>query len=203
MAISEDIKEVLEEIGTSLTIHYSNGDTVTGLYVDPEGYPEQSTLFTRMFLKVGSLPADTPVVNGDIVEFGSTFHIVTNLVPTAFENDVVEKIAMFYRCNVVVDLFSHSDSPAYDGNYDKVAEWTQVGTSVPVCMVEKQLTPLPEISEDIYLTGSVTNLVYLPAVYSIKRGDRVVENGRNFLIETVGRYELDGILVCGVTEDHR
>lgn len=204
MSIAGDITDVLKEVGTALTIHNPDGSTVTGWYVDPTAYPDQSTLFIRMFLKSGSLSADCPVVNGDVVEFGGTYYLITNYVPTMFENAVVENIAIFYRCNVFVTVETHSDSPGYDVNYDKLPEWTELGTSIPATLLEKQLTPLPEITENIYLTGSVTNILYISANYALKRGDRITTaSGSVYMIETIGQYELDGILVCGVTEDHR
>lgn len=204
MSIANDIKEVLQEVGTALTIHRSNGDTVSDIFVDPTAYPDQSTLFIRMFLRSGSLSADTPVRNGDMVEFGGTYFLVTNLVPTHFENDIVENIAVFYRCNQTVEVFKHVDNPGYDANYEKLSEWTSLGADVPACIVEKQLIQTPDVENEAYLSDSITNIVYLSSVYEVARGDRVsVSNGRNYMIETVSRYELDGIFVCGVTEDHR
>jgi len=204
VAISDDIKDVLEEVGTALTIHRPGELPVTGWYVDPESYPDQSTLFIRMFLKSGSVAATCPIANGDIAEFNGTKYLVTNHVPTMFENDVVENILIFYRCNVLVTVETYNDSPGYDANYDKLPEWTSLGTDVPVCMVEKQLIPLPETVEDIYLTGSVTNLLYISAYYALKRGDRITSAAGNvYMIESIAEYELEGILVCGVTEDHR
>jgi len=204
VSIATDIKEVLEEVGTALTIHRANGDTVSDIFVDPTTYPDQSTLFVRMFLKSGSLAADTPVRNGDMVEFGGTDHLVTNLVPTSFENDTVEMIAMFYRCNVRVELFQHTDNPGYGSNYEKLSEWTSLGADIPATFVEKQLIPVPDVENEAYLSDSVTNILYISSAYPITRGGRVVVSGGNkFMIETISRYEIDGILVCGVTEDHR
>jgi hypothetical protein len=203
VAISDDIREVLEEVGTAITINSNSETPTTGWYVDFESYPDQSTLFVRMFLKMGSLAATCPAINGDIVAFGGTTYLITNHVPTMFENAVVENIVIFYRCNVLGTIENHSDTPAYDANYERTSEWVTVGTDIPICMVEKQLLPNPEISEDLYRTSSITNIVYLSDQYPVLRGDRITVNGNPFLIETVGVYELDGILVCGVTEDHR
>lgn len=204
MSIADDIEEVLQEVGTALTIHHPDNTVTTGLYVDPEGYPDSSTLFIRMFLRSGSVAASAPIDNGQLVEFGDCFYLVTNLVPTMFESASVEQIAIFYLCNVQADLFHHLDAPSYDSNYAKLPEWTSLGTAVRGCFIEKSLLPLPEIKNDTYLTGSITNILYLSADYDMKRGDRIVlANGDRFMIETVSPHELKGILVCGVGEDNR
>ncbi len=204
MTIADDIKEVLAEVGTSLTLHNPDGSTVTNLHVDPSAYPDQSTLFVRMFQQLGSLAADTPVGNGSIVEYGGIFYIVTNFVPTMFENAVVENIVVFYRCNTTVDIFTHNDAPGYDASYNKLPEWTPTATTLRACFVEKRLLESPEIEASVYSTGNVTNVLYIPAVNPVKRGDRITTpDGVNYKIEHVSRYELDGVQVCGVGEDNR
>ena len=48
--IGDDIKEVLVELGSTVTIHNSDLSTVDAGTIDSEGYPDHSTLFTRMFM---------------------------------------------------------------------------------------------------------------------------------------------------------
>jgi|GEM_PF-4735281 hypothetical protein len=204
MTIANDIKEVLEEVGTAMTLHHPDGSATTGLFIDPTSYPDQSTLFIRMFARRGSIAADSPVQMGDIVSFSGTYFLVTNLVPETFENAVVENIALFYRCNVVGSVLEYSDNPQYDENYERLSPWKPIAENIRACFVEKALVQDDTMMEGVMSNTQGTMILYIPAIYKAKIGDRwQCSDGCNFKILQVNAYELDNVLVCMADKDDR
>jgi hypothetical protein len=204
MTIGSDVKEVMEELGTALTIYNRDGTTVTGEYVDFETYPKHSTLFTRMFMYSGAMAYDSVIEKGDIVSFSGFFFIVTNKVASFFENDSIENAVVFFRCNVIGDFKKYEDTPEYDANYDRIAGWALIAGSVKCCLVDKRLTTDPENHAEIATISSDVLILYVSAIHDIKVGDRLeISEEEIFQVDTVSKYEIDNVLVCQMSKDDR
>ena len=99
--IGEDIKDVLQELGTPFKIIHVNGDSVEGESLDYEMYFEQSTEFIRQHCYSGDFQYDTEIVQGDLIEFDSKKFLMMNVKRTLFENEVVDYSNFFVETNVL------------------------------------------------------------------------------------------------------
>lgn len=203
MTIAEDVAEVMDELGTVLTIHNSDG-TITEEHVDFESFPDHSTLFTRMFIYSGTMASTSAIVMGDIVSFGTLFFIVTNKIGSNFENDLIENTVIFYRCNVIGSFKRYNDNPGYDADYERKPDWDVIKSDVRACLVEKKLTTELEDHLDVSAVSNETNVLYVSAVNEIKVGDRwELTAEERFRIDSISRYEIDNVFVCQISRDNR
>ena len=98
--IGEDIKDVLQELGTPFKIIHVNGDEIDGESLDYEMYFEQSTEFIRQHCYSGDFQFDTEIVQGDLIEFDSKKFLMMNVKKTLFENEIVDYSNFFVETNV-------------------------------------------------------------------------------------------------------
>ncbi len=204
MAIADDVAEVMQELGTALTIHNSDGTTTTGEFVDFETYPDHSTLFTRMYIYSGTMASTSVIEKGNVVSFGNLFFIVTNKIGSYFENALIENTVIFYRCNVIGNFKRYNDNPRYDDNYEREAEWELITSDVHGCLVEKKLTTELEDHLDVASISNETNVLYVSAANQIKIGDRwELTADERYRIDSVSKFEIDNVLVCQVSKDDR
>jgi hypothetical protein len=99
VGIGADIKDVLQELGTSLTIYKRSGAVITGEFIDYEHYFEQSTEFIRQWSYSGDFQYDTQAEEGDVLYFDGNFYLLMNLKRTLFENEPVDCSGFFILCN--------------------------------------------------------------------------------------------------------
>lgn len=119
--IGEDIKDVLQELGTPFTIIHVNGDSVSGESLDYEMYFEQSTEFIRQNCYSGDFQFDTQIVQGDLILFDNKKFLMMNVKKTLFENEVVDFSNFFVETNVL-GRFSKSFETR-DSSLKKVTIW--------------------------------------------------------------------------------
>ena len=98
MTIGLDIKEVLREVGNTITIIRDSGN-ITGEYTMFQSNAQVTKPFIREFFLEGWLSYDTEAVVGDIVEFvvmGDRY-IVMNKSPKMLENVIYQYDGVFYK----------------------------------------------------------------------------------------------------------
>lgn len=186
MTIGADIKEILKELGTSVTINRYDGTTVTGEYVDHDNYPEHSTEFIRQFFITATFAHDTVINSGDYLEFivSGKFYLVTSKSPQLFENAVNSFIGACYLCNTTGTIQRYSEG-ARDAQYRLSPSWSNISANVRGLMVDNPYEN--EINEEHNFEFLEThNFLYISGNYDIQKGDR-------FYISSTEYYKVDYI----------
>ena len=204
MSIGEDIKSVIQELGTPITILQRDGSTVTGEYIDYDNYYEQSTEFIRQFCYSGDFQYDSVAIPGDIIQFSTQNLMLMNKKHTRFENDVVDSSCFLIECNNF-GKFLRSVNTRNVTTKKLTAAWsTIVKDSLYGLLISRKAE-----NEEI---GGLSNIIekytlFVPAGTTILPGDRWFPS-RTVLTEyyevlTVDTYRFDGILTIGLIEDSR
>ena len=207
-SIGNDVKEVLIELGTKFEV-YSSGITsdpyVIG-YLDYEGYPDQSTLFTRMFSLIATIAYDTTAEVGSIIRNvrQNTHHLVSNKVATLFEDEVIEHQLYLFLCNFVGSFSHFSDSPEYDEEYNRIEPWEPYLIDVRGCLVDATMITNVDISEQGFAVRDHKYICYVSDVFEVELADRLaLATGQVFQINAISRYIIPGLKCLGLSEDKR
>ncbi len=171
--IGDDIKSVLEELGTTATVTRFSGTVLTEK-IDFENYPTHSSEFIRKFFLTATLSYDTAFQLGDPISFSGMNGIITNIAGADFEDTLVDQTAAVYRCNVrgVVKRYVESVNPT---TYVKELDW-QVATGNPTSFYALQYENkfgFEEIfHENMQAFGKEQHVVICPTGLDVKAGDR-------------------------------
>lgn len=207
MPIGEDIKDVLSELGTSLTIYKWPGPTTIVERVDQEFYPTQSTEFIRMFYSSISLPFDTQLKSGDLVEIVGTYFICTGMSPSTFEDSVVDYTASLFRCNCVGRLERYDQREGWDSSYNKRRTWYTVENNLHALQYENRYGQRQYIEDDVIPVNIQGNLLFLDTHVSPEIGDRwypdATDYERFFRVSAIDRLRLDNVSICVLEDDKR
>lgn len=172
MSIGQDIKDVLEELGTSLFIYKLPSATVITEKCDHEFFPTHSSEFLRQFFSSATLPFDTQLRSGDLVQVMGTHFLCTGILGSSFENGVVDKIATFYRCNTIGKLSRYRQSAEFGTDYVKERNWVDIYTNVRALQYESPEHQRHSIEEHVVATTVEGTLCFLPGYVVPKLGDR-------------------------------
>jgi len=206
--IGADIKEVLQELGTTTLIYRTNGSTFSELG-DIEAYPEHSSEFTRQFFSLLTLAHDTNARNGDIIESSGTFYVATNVIPSYFEDGVVDNSISLFKCNVngVLKRPSVTTDPT---DYVQRTVFTIKApnpSSIRALEYENKFNAGPVFAEETQFFLRERHILVLPGGIDAAVGDRwypvYTDTTKYFRIETVDVYRFPGCMICGLTEDTR
>lgn len=205
--IGIDIKDVLEELGTSLTIYKWPGPTTILESIDHEFYATHSSEFLRMFFSGVTLTYDTQVLPGDVVEAMGYWFICTANFPSYFENEIVDYTAVFYRCNVFGTLQRYNPNAGWDANYNKLTNWSPVQTGVRAVQYENRFDQKQYIAEDVMALTMEGNLLFLPSYVSPIEGDRWIPDAADvntfFRVGAIDTLRLDNVSICTLKDDER
>jgi len=203
--IGEDIKEVLEELGTTITITRPDGTTFIekGDLVD---YPTSSTEFIRQFFSTLTLVYDTRVIAGDIFKAVNKYYLVINSTPSSFEDELVDFTVSVYRCNV------HGRIKRLTETRDPVTKltipvWSEVGNAVRALQHESRLGNELVLEENLVGLSMFQHSLYLPSYMDIQIGDRWYpmesSDTEYYRIYGIDKKRLESVFVCGLKEDTR
>jgi hypothetical protein len=134
--IGDDIKDVLQELGTPFKIHKVDGTVIVGEYLDYGHFYDSSTEFIRQFVYSGDFQYDSKVDYGDIISFDGKFFLVTNVRATLFENSTVDHSNFFVWCNKI-GWFGKETKVRDPQTMENTILWQAVHSDVPAVMVEK------------------------------------------------------------------
>lgn len=206
--IGIDIKDVLDELGTSLTIYKWPGPTTISEKIDHEFYPAHSSEFLREFFSTITLSYNTAVVPGDVIEAMGIFFICTANFPSYFEDSIVDWTATFYRCNCFGELQRYNQDGGWDADYKKIRNWLPVESeSIHALQYENKFDQKQFIEEDIIALAVEGNLLFLPSYVSPKKGDRWVTNTSDssiyYRIASIDTLRMDNISICSLKDDER
>lgn len=205
--IGEDIKEVLQELGTTVVISRASGSTYSEAG-DLESFPTHSSEFIRQFFFILTLAYDTDAQNGDSILSHGTNFILTNIVPSWFEDEKVENEAALYKCNVngALKRFTSTTSPTYI----KEKTWAVVDTnpaSVHALQYENKYGMEPMFAEDTQHFLKEKHVLILPAGLDLKVGDRWYPDSTvdtiYYKIDSIEARRLSSCPICALTEDNR
>lgn len=207
MAIGQDIKDVLEELGTSLSIYKYPGPTIIEEVCDHEFFSTHSSEFLRQFFSGITVPFDTQLLSGDIVAAMGYHFLCTTLAPNNFENAPVDYTAVFYRCNVLGKLDRYPQNATFDANYVKTRTWTTIHDNVYALEYENQFDQKHVIEEDIVAITQKGHLLYLPSHVEVEEGDRWYPDRtvatKFFRVSTIDTFRLDNVSIATLNDDTR
>lgn len=202
--IGNDIKEVLEELGTSSTIYKYDGSVFLEK-VDFTDYPTNSSEFIRQFFATLTLIYDTVLQPGDIILISGTYYLVTKIATSSFEDSLVDNTAAVYRCNVNGSLKRLSQ--VRNANYINVDTWTTVKEPLRALQYENKSGNELVMEQDITGLSKESHAVFLPIHVPVKVGDRWYPNYQvtteYYRVATIDNRRLDNISIVGLQEDTR
>lgn len=205
MAVGDDIKDVLVEIGTSFRVLRPNSGELDAEYLDYEMNRQVTKPFIREYFLEAVFPHDTITVGGDVIQFvtdGRVF-IVMN---TTFENlfDLpIGKEAVLYKCNVSGELLRPSGE-VFDTNYRRSTDWTLVTGNCFALLTEKMFGTDLVQDEELAQIGVEAQVLYIPSNVGAQPLDRYqAASGEYYKIEEIEIRKFDGVDVCHIAEDTR
>ena len=209
MAFGLDIKHVLQEVGTAVHIKgRTSGETdIDGGYLDYEMNRQVTKPFVREFFLEASLPYDTVILAGDVVEFQdgtSRRFMVMNKTPENFENEGVIYEIVLHRCNVSGELFRPSGEVPNATTYQRQTVWQLVRGECYGLLTDRLFGTDLIQDEELGQIGIESQVLYLPHSVGARVLDRYRPvSGEYYKIETVSIRRYDNIDICYVSEDTR
>ena len=207
MPIGEDIKDVLEELGTSLSIYKYPGPTIIQEVIDHEFFTTHSSEFLRQFFSGVTLCYDTQLLSGDVVKVGDTFFLCTTLAPNNFENEPVDYTGVFYRCNVLGKLSRYLQNADFNANYVKERTWVPIHTDVHALEYENNFDQKHIIEEEIVAITQTGHMLFLPSHVAVEEGDRwfpdMADPTSYFRVTQIDTLRLDNVSIATLNDDMR
>jgi len=202
--IGDDIREVLEELGTAATV-YRLGGSVFSEKLDIETYPDSSTEFIRQFFATATTTFDSNIIAGDTVLVNGIYYLATNIQSSSFEDAVVDNTVALYRCNCNGTL--RRLTIVRDENYVEVPTWTPLYTQVKTLQCEDRFGNEMILENDVMAFVAQKLSLYIPAGYPVKIDDRwqpnYLDHTEYYRITTIDKRRLSNVLICGLKEDSR
>ena len=199
-----DIKDVLEEIGTSYTILRPNSGELGTEYLDYEMNRQVTKPFIREYFLEISVPYDSNLIGGDVIQFsdGRRF-LVMNLTPENLFNEAIGKEGVLYKVNVSGELLRPSGE-VWGTSYQRVTAWETIKTPCYALLSEKLFGSDIVTDEELGQIGVEASTLYIASEVGVQPLDRYVfASGEYVKIEQIHRREFDGVDLCHVSEDTR
>lgn len=201
--IGEDIKEVLEEIGTPFTIVGKDSDE----YLLFKENRQATKPFIREFFLQADLSYDTEAITGDVVILTpqSIPYIVMNKTGIELEGVVYKYSTVLYKANVSGEILHPSGEVRDLHTYQKRTAFDLVTSGEYALLTEAPYTGA-DLEEGAYGQVSVKNKVmYIPQSSGIEVNDRFQPSSGEFykVITISTRMFGAGIVFCELEEDTR
>lgn len=200
MSIGPDISEVFDELGTAITIHKPDGTEISEK-VDMEFSIQASSPFLTQFILNGTFVYDSEVAPGDVLsDDDGTRYIVAALNPSRFENEIVVKECVLYRCNVLGDLKErHNVREGVHYNTDWVVVESDIyalltGLPDDKILSSKDYGEFPSSEMTLHLSGNVD--IQVKQRFELVSGEKVEIIG-------VEPRRLNNLTLCKVRTDER
>lgn len=202
MSLGDDIKGVLQELGTPLSIYKLGQSVITGEYVDAEHYFDSSTEFVRQNCFSGDFQNDSVVSEGDLITFDNRWFLMLNVKRNLFEGSNVINSNYFIECNCYGDFKKYTETRAADTTLTKV--WAERYADVHALIISNN-SNIEDHGDSDFVIGRKT--LYTQDYANVVVGDRwypdVANSKEYYRIETIDRYRYKDILVCSLIEDSR
>jgi hypothetical protein len=201
MTLAADLKEVIEEIGTSVTIIRAAGD-ITGEYIYTKINKQVTKPFIREFFLEAWIASDSQAVAGDVLELsdGRRF-IIMNKTPSMFEDAIYRYDSVLYKCNVLATLQRPTDTRT---NYTINTTFATIDSAVNALITESLYGNELDTDEELALLGLTSEDCYVPSTVGVEYLDRFwISATEYYQVEVVKkrRYENVDLIILG--EDTR
>lgn len=208
MSVGDDIKEAIADVGSTYTIVRDVGD-ISGEYGLLEFSSQVTKPLTIESFRRSTIGYDTQVVTGDVVEFdiiGDRF-LVTNMLPELFENAVVQKEAVLYKCNVSSGELLRPSGETWDDpmdQYHKETAWEVIKDNCDAMQVAALYGNDLETENELALLGLQKDEVLLSHSVGAQVLDRWQPNsGEYYMVSTIETRRYPDVDVLIVEEDRR
>lgn len=203
--IGDDIKAVLEELGSSTTIYKYGGTTITEV-MDLETFPTSSTEFIRQYFGVLSVAYDSAIAPGDIVFINNCYYLVILTDRMFFENAPVDITVPACRCNVYGSL--KRLSTVTNADYIKVPTWTDVTVEpLRALQYEDKSGNFQEIEGHLMSFNKEQHSLLLPVFVPVQVDDRWYPSHSNlnefYRISSIDTRRFENVSICALEEDTR
>lgn len=205
MTIGLDIKEVLREVGNTITIIRDSGN-ITGEYTMFQSNAQVTKPFIREFFLEGWLSYDTESVVGDIIEYDvmGDRYILMNKSPKMLENVIYQYDGVFYKTNESCDIFRPVEDEDYPDDYHRGTIWNLIKASADVLITSPLYGSDLDSDSPIGMLGIEMHEMYVPTSIGVQALDRVrVSTHEYYEVKTVKPRRYDGVDVVELSQDTR
>jgi len=203
MGIGEDIKSVLQELATPITIYKPNGTVITGEFIDYDMYYEHSTEFIRQNAYSGDFQFDTQATFGDVIEMNGIFCLLLNRKDTLFEQEVVIANAFLVQTNCLGKFSRKSEVRV---NMEKTGIWVAIHDNVRGLQLDSARRPDLEVNNKLYVENPEPYL-YTSQYADVRVGDRWYPDRTDptecFRIVNINKRSFEKCLRLALTIDNR
>ena len=205
MTIGPDIREVLDEVGTSYTILRDTGN-VTGEKTYYQSNSQVTKPFIREFFLEAWFPYNTQAVGGDYVQLLTTGEIflVMNKTAQMFEDAVIKWDVVLYKCNVTIDVLRPVEPDSWDSDYRKLTSWSYIKEQKYALITTPLYGHDLATDEELGYLGLEVHEMYAPISLGIETLDRIkLTSFEYFRVETIKPRRYEGVNVYEIGEDSR
>ncbi len=133
MSIADEVRAVLQEVGSAATVRQPNGVVSATDYIDDNSHSEHTNPSVRAFFIDLNIQHPTQVTVGSTVSWGTTELLITSMSPQMFENEVVEYVASGYIVNTRGSFWEPDQEADPDtDDYDSPPEWAELYTGLEI-----------------------------------------------------------------------
>lgn len=201
MTLAADLKEVITEIGTSVTILRAAGD-ITGEYVYTKINKQVTKPFIREFFLEAWIASDSQAIAGDVLELsdGRRF-IIMNKTPSMFEDAIYRYDSVLYKCNVLATLQRFTETRT---NYTVSIVPVTIDSAVNALITESLYGNELDMDEELALLGLTSEDCYVPSTVGVEYLDRFwISATEYYQVEVVKKRRYDGVDLIILGEDTR
>jgi hypothetical protein len=205
MSIGPDIKEALQDVGTSFTILLPIPITESEKLVS-KGNSQATKPFIREFFLEATLAYDTQAISGAVIKATASAipYLVMNKTPNIFEDEVIEYKAVLYKCNVSGEILRISGESDWNGQYQKTPVFQVIRANAYALQTEILAGSGILVDQEIGAISTDRQDLYVPYYYQIRELDRYqTVSGENYLVKAVKKRLYDNIDVCELIPDQR
>jgi len=214
MTLGVDLAEVFEDVGTEVSIfNYATKETVTE-FVDFRIHTDSEYLLRDEFMSECSFKYNTVAEEGNIltVNVSSRPYIILAMNDEIFENTIITKEGILYRCNVVVDI-KRQIGEVRNEDYELVPEWDTMYTGIR-CLFAGSTYDSSVTGKSYARFRSGTDKLFISKSIDIREDDRLLVTD---ILETRGSpitaesyhvlikedFRMPGVFVCDLESDTR
>lgn len=214
MSIADEVREVLQEVGSAIVIRKPIGTLVTGEFIDDTSHTEHTNANIRAFFYDLNLHAPSAAVVGDSLIWGVAPHeveiILTAMAPQMFENEIVEYVASGYVVNTKGAFWKYDqETAANDANdYDPILGWSILYPNVEIHgtimdrLYRSMIKPIANESMDV----TIERLQFFISAYfsNVKMGMQWRStDGRVYKVDHIEDHNFIGIRSVFLSEETR
>jgi len=201
MTLGVDIKEVLADVGMSITILRDAGN-ITGEYIYGKINKQVTKPFIREFFMEAWLASDSQAVGGDVVQLSDgRIFIVMNKTPSMFEDAIYRYDSVLYKCNTVAILQRPTETRV---NYTITTTFPAIQETVNALITESLYGNELDTDEELALLGISSEDCYVSSSVGVERQDRFwISDSEYYQVEVVRTRRFDGVDLIVLGEDTR